>query len=427
MLCLRRKFALSLPLLVLATGLGACSSEVPPPVFVPDASLAIDVPGQDVQGAVDRGPAADDQPATDTVAVTDNGASEDRGAAIDSGTPGTDATVNTDSGTPGQDATVNTDSGTPGQDATVNTDSGTPGPDAMVFPGDNGIHGPIDAMVFPGDNGIHGTDAMVFPGDNGIHGPIDVITTDNGIHGPIDVITTDNGIHGPIDVITTDNGIHGGDVINTDNGIGTTDASGEIDASSVSHSIGGIVSDEGAGVSGATVVVVDRAGATVVTGADGRFAFPLPTGSTHLFRMTRSGARTLQEMVLVPFMAVTNLRFNLLANEDIAEVFTTVSLTESATQGIIMLRFSVDGTHPGGYGATLNVTGGVRVVAAESGTVRRDTTVPNEDTLFIMNVPTGPVTVTAVPPAGRSCTPAFGTAATRVDARIITNVNFNCR
>ena len=397
MLCLRPKFALSLPLLALATGLAACSSEVPPPVFVPDASLFVDVPGQDVPGAVDRGPATDGQPMTDTVAVTDNGVSEDRGAVVDSGMPGQDATVNTDNGIPGTDVVVSTDNGIPGTDVIVSTDNGIGTmPDAMVFPGDNGIGTMPDAMVFPGDNGI-------------------------GTGTGSDVVYIDNGIGTGT----------GSDVVYIDNGIGTGgDAGSTADAGAGNRLVGGRVSSNGVGVPNATVTVVDRPGATVVTGGDGSFSFPLPIGSSQLIRLTRADTRTFQESIIVPTTNVTTLALELISNAAMAEVFTLLSLSENSTQGIIILYFNVAdvSAHPGGFGATLNVTGGVRVVLTETGGAsRRDTTLPNESSMLILNVPTGPLTVTATTPAGRTCSPAFGTTTTRVDARAVTRVTFDCR
>lgn len=191
--------------------------------------------------------------------------------------------------------------------------------------------------------------------------------------------------------------------------------------------VGGLVRLNDAPASNAMVVVVDRAGASVTTGADGRFAFSLPIGSTQLLRVSHGTARSFQSMLVVPSRDLLSFNLEVVPSADIAMIYSGLGLTEDATRGLLLLHFHASGTQPAGFGATLSVGGGTRFVVPDSGPVRQETTAAGDDVLGVANVPAGVVTVTPIAPSGRICTPTYGVMTIRIDARTITDLSFDCR
>ncbi len=238
---------------------------------------------------------------------------------------------------------------------------------------------------------------------------------------------TDAGV-GPADSAVADAGVGP-----ADSGVGSADAGVAPADAAVARTmatVAGFAQVDGEPVAGAVVTVVDRAGATVTTGATGAFSFSLPIGSTQLLRMTHASARTIQIAMVVPAEDPTDFTLDSISNAEFDAFNAGLGLVEDTAAGTLLLHFSSTAPNmhaSAGFGATLSVPGGVRFVVPDSGPRRQDTSLPGDRPFLIANVPAGTVTVTPTAPAGLSCTPTNGTATVRVDARTITEVNFSCR
>jgi hypothetical protein len=173
---------------------------------------------------------------------------------------------------------------------------------------------------------------------------------------------------------------------------------------------------------GAAVEVLDLPDHRVTTGSAGDFSFSLPVGSTQTLRVSRRGGWTTQSTLVV---GANNFDFGSIDEAKHAGLYPSLGLTEDPATGVIVVHF--EPTHGRGYGARLSVSGGTPFVLTSSGPQRQDTTANalHENMLGFVNVPTGIVTITPVPPHG-TCTPVFGTATVRVDRRVMTAVRFNC-
>ena len=202
------------------------------------------------------------------------------------------------------------------------------------------------------------------------------------------------------------------------------------DGGNASAAVSGLVSLNDSPIANATVAVVGGAVASATTGADGTFSFSLPVGSTQLLRATLAGARASQSSLVVPAEGVTNFKLVLIRAADLTAAYSALSLTEDTTKGIFLLHVRVAGvagsTQPGGFGATLSVTGGTRFGVSDSGPMRQETTSVGDDSLAIANVPVGNVTVIPVLPSGHTCMPRYGLSFFRVDAQTITEAFFDC-
>jgi len=193
--------------------------------------------------------------------------------------------------------------------------------------------------------------------------------------------------------------------------------------------VAGRALSEGAPLTGATVDVVGRAGATVVTGATGQFSFMLPPSVPYLLRAARASYRTVQETV----SSETNIEgidIDLPTSAEFASILSAISVTEDAGAGALLIRYHVatGTTLTAGLGATLSASGGVRFSFVGENPVRRDTTPTTGDLLLgVANLPVGALTVTPTGPAGITCTPDHETATTRIDAGAITFLYFTCR
>lgn len=182
-------------------------------------------------------------------------------------------------------------------------------------------------------------------------------------------------------------------------------------------------------VAGATVEVVGGAGGSQVTGADGAFQFSLPVGQAQLLRGSRSGSRTLQEMVSSP-TDFNGLTFDLLPDAEFAQALGALSITEDPAAGTLFIHYHLapNTRLAAGLGATLSAAGGERFTLLGDRPVRQETTATTGELLLgVVNLPVGALTVTPVAPARVTCTPERGTATTRIDARTITNLSFRCR
>lgn len=186
--------------------------------------------------------------------------------------------------------------------------------------------------------------------------------------------------------------------------------------------IRGRVAREEQPIVGATVEVLDLPDHRVTTGSAGDFSLSLPVGSTQTLRVSRTGGWTAQSTLVV---GATNFDVESIDEAKHAGLYTALGQTEDPTTGVVVVYFEPE--HGRGYGARLSVTGGTPFVLTASGPRRADTTADavHENMLGFVNVPTGVVTITPVPPRG-TCAPVFGTATVRVDRRILTAMRFNC-
>lgn len=182
-------------------------------------------------------------------------------------------------------------------------------------------------------------------------------------------------------------------------------------------------------LAGVTVEVVGRPVGAQVTGADGVFRFSQPNGATQLIRGTLAGRRTQQEMVRSQ-ADINGLTLDMLPDAEFAQVLSALSVTEDPAAGTLFIHYHLArGVRlASGLGATLSVSGGVRFTLSGDNPVRQDTTpVTSELMLGVVNLPVGDVTVTPVTPPRVTCVPERGPATTRIDARVITSLNFRCR
>ncbi len=182
-------------------------------------------------------------------------------------------------------------------------------------------------------------------------------------------------------------------------------------------------------LAGLTVEVVGRPGAGVVTGADGAFRLSFPNGAPLLLRGSHANTRTLQETINTS-ADLNGLTFDPPTDAQFAEVLSTLSLTEDPAAGTLFIHYHLArGTRlASGLGATLSATGGVRFAMTGDSAVRQETTTVTGDLLLgVINLPVGEVTVTPVTPPRVTCVPERGPATTRIDAHVITNLNFRCR
>ncbi|MDP3213481.1 MAG: hypothetical protein Q8S73_05220 [Deltaproteobacteria bacterium] len=243
--------------------------------------------------------------------------------------------------------------------------------------------------------------------------------------GPL--VDADVGV-GPDAPVFVDAGVRADTGPDTGPGVFVDAGPAPMDIGAANATITGAFSTEEGITSGATVVVVDRPGATVTTVAGGQFSFVLPIGSTQTIRGSHPTGRAVQSTLVIPAGGLIEFNLEVFTNSTFADIYSMLSLTDDTTRGTLLLRFQLaTGVSIEGIGATLSVSGGTRFLLTEDAVVRRDTTMGMNTTLGVMNVPTGTVTVTPVVPAGRTCTPRFGVATVRVDARTVTEIPFDCR
>jgi hypothetical protein len=193
----------------------------------------------------------------------------------------------------------------------------------------------------------------------------------------------------------------------------------------------GVISDVGASgstpLAGATVQVLGASPANMTTSAaNGTYTLMIASGTTVFIRADASAHVSAQSGLVVPGTAVSGFDLGMPSTTLFGVLAGILSYTVDAAKGVVIVFFQGNGLGNDAFGATLSAAHDPPFTIHNSAP-SRSTTANAGDPLGFPNTVAGTTTVTAVPPSGRTCTPAQAITDHRVDPGIITIVNFNCQ